>query len=362
MRTRVALVAVLLVLVACGSVPTTATPNIAPTQTRQAELAQLAAAGIGIGSITPTSAPVTMPTDTPRPPTETPVPPTATVIPTPVPPTPTPLPSPTATMIPLPATPPPTPNTETPVPPTATPVPTAYHVQYFNDRNRPLVGDPLITDVTGDEQPEHLYITWEPGGCRRGPQDQGIVYCFVQVTVFSGATVLFDSQRDNQRYSERTTVDVAPSQPGFSIREPGGPNRGPTVWTFRWAGAQFALENKEEGVIVRPTPTPRAPAISMGQLPLFPRAQLGPNAPSADGILTYTVPALTPQVDQWMASAWKTRGLVYLCGVDMPMGGVARFWREPAGSIYVYWATSGYHQGETYLYIGPKFSIPGECY
>lgn len=320
MRTRMVLVAVLLALVACGGVPTTATPNIAPTQTRQVELAQLAAAGIGAGAITPSVAPVTTLTDTPRPPTET------------------------------------------PVPPTATPVPTAYHVQYFNDRNRPLVGDPLITDVTGDEQPEHLYITWEPGGCRRGPQDQGIVSCFVQVTVFSGATVLFDSQRDNQRYRERTTVDVAPSQPGFSIREPGGPNRGPTVWTFRWAGAQFALENKEEGGIVRPTPTPQAPAISMGQLPLFPRAQLGPNAPSADGVLSYTVPALAPQVDQWMGSAWKTRGLVYLCGVDMPTGGVARFWREPAGSIYVYWATSGFNQGESHLLIGPKFSIPGECY
>ncbi len=104
---RLWLLSVAMLLVACGSQPAAApatvqtpTVDIAPTETRVAELAQLATLTAPTATAIPATA-TAMPTNTPRPPTATVVPPTPTPepsTPTPVPPTPTAVPVPQATL------------------------------------------------------------------------------------------------------------------------------------------------------------------------------------------------------------------------------------------------------------------------
>ncbi len=218
-------------LAACGQ------SNIQATQTRAAELSQLAT------FTAPTAAPTA--TNTPQPPTATSVPPTATLAATatttPQPPTPTSLPpTPMPTAIP----------TVTPFPPTPTPVPdyTAAHARYFEQKSR-RAGLNLVVDVTGDGAPEHLYTSYGLGcsSCR-----------LMWVTVFSGPTVLFD---DNDYFEP--TLEASPDHSGFRIREKAalpGEHLGSTgermVFTFRWNGGngKFSLAGQEPIPATAPAP------------------------------------------------------------------------------------------------------------
>lgn len=100
MRAYIAVALLCVALVGCGGAAPTPTINAVATQTREAEVAQVAT--------------LSAPTNTPVPPTSTPIPPTTTPAP------------PTATLLPPTATRPPTPTpTATLRPPTQTPIPAA---------------------------------------------------------------------------------------------------------------------------------------------------------------------------------------------------------------------------------------------
>jgi hypothetical protein len=104
MRYAVALMTLGMLLTACGAAAPTPTVDVRPTQTRAAEITQVAAiqATANAPTVTPIPTNTPVPTNTPIPPTSTPVPPTATA---------------TATRIPTPI------FTATPRPPTATATP-----------------------------------------------------------------------------------------------------------------------------------------------------------------------------------------------------------------------------------------------
>lgn len=202
-----------------GATVTQGQPRLEPTQTRAAELAQLAT--------------LTAPTATSVA-TSTPVPPTATLVPPA-----TPLPA-TATAIPPTATPPAMP-TATPSTPTPTLAPlsndSSAHAQFFTRKGRQYGRQPLTMDVTGDGVPEYIYGSWDCVSC-------GIRF----VTVFSGPHEIFD---DDEYLLP--TVEALPDHQGFIITEkvvlPGesvDTASGRILWTFRYNGSRFTFVNKEE--------------------------------------------------------------------------------------------------------------------
>lgn len=214
MRCLLPLVALLL-LVACApsAAPTvtptvappapTATPtiNLAPTQTRAAELSQIATL------TAPTATSTAPPTSTPEPPTSTPVPPTAT-----------------------------------PVSPTAIPTAavTGEHRRWLDTNRRVFIGSGS-EDVTGDGTPDYLY--------RSG--NEGCVSCHAQyITVFWGQRLIFDGGP----YTD-PVVSFVPDRGGFVVTESVvGPTEsyggatGRIVHTYRFSNGTFTLVSQQFNV------------------------------------------------------------------------------------------------------------------